>query len=328
MHDCFNMKNLAFLCVLGVFAREILFFENRLCPLDMVKTQKKETLHAGRRQGKPVPLSLRLMRFMFSKVGALFPEMMGGWAYRLWFRTRRFPEAAAGKRAAARAVRETLLVDDIPIAIYKWGEGPIVLFVHGWSGRGSQVAAFIEPLNRAGYQVIALDAPGHGESPGNRTNILECAVVLQAVNKTCGPLYAAITHSFGGMVLAYAMKQGMQVERAVCISAPANVEFLLDIFAKTLKMNKSVVDVMWRRLEQRFGGNFMEQVSTINNVQELGVPALIIHDEDDVGVPWQQGQMIADAWPGAQFLKTRGLGHGRILRDAQTIQAAVDFISG
>ena len=290
--------------------------------------KKKETLHAGRRQGKPVPLSLRLMRFMFSKVGALFPEIMGRGAYHLWFRTRRFPEAAAGKRAAARAVRETLLVDDIPIAIYKWGEGPIVIFVHGWSGRGSQIAAFIEPLNRAGYQVIALDAPGHGESPGNRTNILECALVLQAVNKTHGPVYAAITHSFGGMVLAYAMKQGMQVERAVCISAPANVEFLLDIFAKTLTMHKSVVDVMWRRLEQRFGGNFMEQVSTVNNVQGLGIAVLIIHDEDDVGVPWQQGQMIADAWPGAQFLKTKGLGHGRILRDAQSIQAAVEFISG
>jgi pimeloyl-ACP methyl ester carboxylesterase len=268
------------------------------------------------------------MRFMFSKVGALFPEIMGRWAYRLWFRTRQFPEAAAGKRAASSAVRETLLVDDIPIAIYKWGEGPVVIFVHGWSGRGSQVSAFVEPLNRAGYQVIALDAPGHGESPGDRTNILECALVLQAVNKTCGPVYAAITHSFGGMVLAYAMKQGMQVERAVCISAPANVEFLLDIFAKTLRMHKSVVAVMWRRLGQRFGGNFTEQVSTVNNVQGLGVPALIIHDEDDVGVPWQQGQMIADAWPGAQFLKTKGLGHGRILRDAETIQAAVDFISG
>ena len=130
------------------------------------------------------------------------------------------------------------------------------------------------------------------------------------------------------MVLAYAIKQGMQVERAVCISAPANVEFLINVFAKALTMHKSVVDVMWRRLGQRFGGNFTEQVSTINNVPGLDVPALIIHDEDDVGVPWQQGQMIADAWPDAQFLKTKGLGHGRILRDAQTIQAAVDFISG
>jgi len=290
--------------------------------------KNKEQLHGGRSLDRPVPLSLRLLRFMFSKVGAVFPDMMGRWAYRLWFRTRRFPVAAAGKRAVARAVRETLLVDDIPIAVYKWGEGPVVLFVHGWSGRGSQVAAFIEPLNRAGYQVIAVDAPGHGESPGDRTNILECVAVLQALNETCGPLYAAITHSFGAMVLAYAMKQGMQVERVVCISAPANSEFLLDAFAKTLTLHKSVVDVMWRLLGQRYGGDFLALSSTVNNVKELSVPALIIHDEDDIGVPWQQGRMIADAWPGAQFLKTRGLGHGRILRDAETVRAAVDFISG
>ena len=287
----------------------------------------KEPLHAGRHKDKPIPLSLRLMRFMFSRVGALFPELMGRWAYRLWFRTRRYPDAAAGKRATDQARRETLLVDDIPIAIYKWGEGPVVLFIHGWSGRGSQVAAFIDSLNRAGYQVVAVDAPSHGNSPGDRTNILECAAVLQAIDRTYGPLYAAITHSFGGMVLAYAMKQGIRVERAVCISAPANVEFLLDVFAKTLTMHKSVVDVMRHRLNQRFGGAFMELGSTLNNVQGLDVPALIIHDEDDVGVPWQQGKKIADAWPGAQFLKTKGLGHGRILRDTQTIQAVVDFIS-
>jgi hypothetical protein len=37
---------------------------------------------------------------------------------------------------------------------------------------------------------------------------------------------------------------------------------------------------------------------------------------------------IAAAWPGAHFMKTSGLGHRRILRDAQTVAAAVDFIVG
>ena len=289
--------------------------------------KKKEQLHGGRREGKPVPLSLRMMRFMFSKAGAVFPGIMGRWACRLWFRTRRFPEAAAGKRAADCSRREIFQFNGVPVAIYIWGEGPSVLFVHGWSGRGSQVAAFIEPLNRAGYRVISVDLPGHGDSPGNSTNILACAAVLQAIARDYGPLYAAITHSFGGMVLAYAMKQGLPAERVVSICAPANAEFLLETFAQTLCMHKSVIDVMWRRLEQRFGGDFRRRISTINNVKRLGVPALVIHDEDDVGVPWQHGQMIADAWPGAEFLKTRGLGHGRILRDTQSIQAAVDFIS-
>jgi hypothetical protein len=33
------------------------------------------------------------------------------------------------------------------------------------------------------------------------------------------------------------------------------------------------------------------------------------------------------AWPGARFMKTQGLGHGRILRDRGVVEAAVDFIS-
>ena len=36
--------------------------------------------------------------------------------------------------------------------------------------------------------------------------------------------------------------------------------------------------------------------------------------------------MIADAWPGARFMKTSGLGHGRILRDQRVVAAAVGFI--
>lgn len=275
-----------------------------------------------------MPLTLRLMRFLFSTVGGIMPGVMGRWAYALWFRPRRFPESAVGRQAAECAQRETLLVGQIPVAVYSWGEGPVVLFVHGWSGRGSHAAAFIEPLNRAGYRVVAIDAPGHGDTPGNKTNIFECADVLYAIARTFGPLYAAITHSFGGLVLAYAMNNGLRIERAVCISSPADVDFLLEHFAQTLNMHPAVRLALNDRLESRFDKNFSDKISMVSNVKQLTIPALIVHDADDVGVPWQQGQRIADAWPGAQFLKTHGLGHGRILRDPATVETVVNFISG
>jgi len=252
---------------------------------------------------------------------------MRRWAYRLWFRTRHFPESAAGKRIVRSAQCETLLVDNIPIAIYIWGRGPVVLFVHGWSGRGSQVAAFAEPLTAAGFQVVAIDAPGHGETPGDSTNILECAAVVQAVSTQFGPVYAALTHSFGGMVLAYAMNQGMSVERVVSISAPALVDYLIEGFAQTLAIPATVIAAMRKRMEQQFPDSLWERLSTVHNVQNLDAPALIIHDENDISVPWQQGRIIADAWPGARFMKTSGLGHGRILRDKQVVEAAVEFIA-
>jgi pimeloyl-ACP methyl ester carboxylesterase len=124
------------------------------------------------------------------------------------------------------------------------------------------------------------------------------------------------------------MNHGMPVERVVSISAPAHVDYLIDGFAQTLAIPEAVIAAMRLRMEQQFPDSLWERLSTVHNVQHLDTPALIIHDEDDVSVPWQQGRMIADAWPGARFMKTGGLGHGRILRDRQVVKAAVEFISG
>jgi pimeloyl-ACP methyl ester carboxylesterase len=172
---------------------------------------------------------------------------------------------------------------------------------------------------------VAFDAPAHGETPGRQTNIFACAAALEAVVRECGPVHGVLTHSFGGMVLAYALQHGVTTRRAVCISAPANLEFLVESFSRALALPRPVVAVLRRWQGQRFGGDLSERVSTDSNVRTLAVPALIIHDVNDRDVPWQQGSRIAAAWPGARFLKTRGLGHRRILRDPATINAVVEF---
>jgi pimeloyl-ACP methyl ester carboxylesterase len=256
----------------------------------------------------------------------MFPGLMGGWAFRLWFRTRRQPGSAAEQSAAGNAERLTLPVDGIPIAVYRWGTGPAVVFVHGWSGRATQVAAFVEPLTAAGFCLIAFDAPAHGKTPGRRTNILEFAAALQATAAAYGPLHGVITHSFGGMVLAYALQAGLVVGRVVCIGTPARLEFLVERFGRMLTLPDPVLADLRRRLERRFAANVWELMSTDSNARALTVPALIVHDRDDREVPWQQGERIAAAWPGAQWLATRGLGHRRILQDAATVRAVTDFL--
>jgi pimeloyl-ACP methyl ester carboxylesterase len=274
---------------------------------------------------KARPVAPRILRAAFRGLGPVFPGLMGGWAYRLWFRTHRHAGSAAEQSAAGNAECTTLTVDGIPVAVYRWGAGPVVVFVHGWSGRATQVAAFVEPLTAAGYCVIAFDAPAHGKTPGRQTNIQEFTAALQAIAATYGPLHGAITHSFGGMALAYALHQGVDAGRVVCISAPARHEFLVERFGRMLALPDPVLTDLRRRLEKRFATNVWELMSTDSNARTLTVPALIVHDLDDREVPWRQGEMIAGAWSGAQWLVTRGLGHRRILHDATTVTAVVDF---
>jgi pimeloyl-ACP methyl ester carboxylesterase len=55
-------------------------------------------------------------------------------------------------------------------------------------------------------------------------------------------------------------------------------------------------------------------------------PLLVVHDRDDVTVPWLDGATIADAWPGARLMMTGGLGHRGIVRDPGVVGEVVRFL--
>jgi len=256
------------------------------------------------------------------------PRLAGRWLYHLWLATHRFPAPPREIRWRQQAVAFTVAADGGPLSLYSWGQGPAVLLLHGWNGRATQMGAFAAPLLQAGYRAVALDAPAHGRSPGNSTTIFQ---IIDAVNRTAdavGPLAGVITHSFAAMVIARALRDGLAVERAVCIAPAARMTFLIDSFCAALRAPPRARADLIRRLQLRFGSDIEAQVAADINAARLSVPAMIIHDRDDRDVPWQQGELLANAWPGARLVLTRGLGHSRILRNAGVIQSAVDFIAG
>jgi hypothetical protein len=53
----------------------------------------------------------------------------------------------------------------------------------------------------------------------------------------------------------------------------------------------------------------------------------VIHDRDDREVGFASGEALARAWRGARLVRTRGLGHRGVLRDAEVVRDAVDFIA-
>ena len=59
---------------------------------------------------------------------------------------------------------------------------------------------------------------------------------------------------------------------------------------------------------------------------KMRAPLLIVHDEDDVDVPWQDGERYAQAWPDSRLMTTRGLGHRRILREPEVLEAVATFL--
>lgn len=269
----------------------------------------------------------RMMRRVFSMLGPIFPALMGRLAYYLWFTTVRFKAPPYEMDANKTASRSILDVNGKPVSVLTWGKAPFVLFIHGWTGRGTQAAPFLDGLLSAGYGVISFDAPAHGESPGKQTNMLEITDVVLALGKKYGPFNATITHSFGGMIAAYAMSLDMKFEKVISICPPADLDVIIENFSRSLRIPNISMQFMLDKLRKNFGEDLSNKISTVNNVKNLDNRALIIHDENDEDVPWQSGREIADNWKGAEFIRTQGLGHRRILRDPDVVKATIEFIT-
>ena len=288
----------------------------------------ENTMQNRAQRVRPVPLILRLMRLGFKIGGTVSPALAGRVAYELWFTPTRFPTPASEQAVLESAEIEYHQIDRQTIATYSWGQsGSTVLLVHGWSGRGTQLGAFVEPLIDAGYRVLSFDCPAHGRSSGKQTTLYEIADVILGMNDRYGPFESVITHSFGGPCLAVAMQRGFTASSVVSISPRARVAVLVQKFADTLYIPEKATQDFVRRFQDAFGENILDEASMVNNVRELEIPALVIHDEDDDDIPWHEGETVAQVWKHARFIKTSTLGHRRILRDPSIIDAAVNFIA-
>jgi pimeloyl-ACP methyl ester carboxylesterase len=234
-----------------------------------------------------------------------------------------------GRRPAVPAAGRGMVVAEA------WGTGPVIYLLHGWGGRRGQLAGLVAPLLAAGLRVVALDAPGHGESGpgglgGRRTTLPEVAAALAAVVSVAGPAHAVVSHSAGGGATALAVLDGLAAQRLVFISPMADPVPYLDPFARLLGLGPRSRARLPHRLE-RLVGRALADFDTPARAAAAGPgrlpPALVIHDRDDREVALADGRALAEAWPGATLLTTEGLGHRRILAAPRVIEATVAYLT-
>jgi pimeloyl-ACP methyl ester carboxylesterase len=268
-----------------------------------------------------------MLRLAIRLLGLVSPALAGRWVYRLWFQPLRYPEPPQEQEWRRTAQPLAVVHRGQRLAVDSWGAGSTVLMVHGWNGRGAQLGAFAPELVRAGFRVVTFDTPAHGRSPGRATNLPEISEAIHAVARACGPVHAIIGHSFGVACAIYAVQQGLKVNRIVAISPPDNVRSLTQKFFIALAVAPRVQEIFNRKFETQFGADLWQRFSPEVLARQLDVPGLVIHDQDDRDVPIQEGVAVAQAWPGAQFVRTTGLGHRRILRDPEVIARVTAFIA-
>jgi pimeloyl-ACP methyl ester carboxylesterase len=258
------------------------------------------------------------------------PRRAGRRTFDLWFTV---PPRMAGTLPPEGGEPFTVHAEGTEVRGHVWGTGPTVYLVHGWGGRGSQLAAFVEPFVGSGHRVVSFDAPSHGDSPDGsvgqgRSHGLELAKALDAVFARFGPAEAVVAHSMGAIATYLALRFGWLGTRRLVLLAPmVEAETLFAQFQAALGFGPRTRRAFDREVARQVGVPLAEFDALVQASYVEPVPTLVVHDTEDRQTPYTDARRLVAGLPDARMVTTHGLGHRRILRDPQVVAEVVDFVS-
>lgn len=276
----------------------------------------------------------RLLQAGVRMLGAVSPASAAKVMDRLWFSAPRTAPRAADQVVLDAGERLSFLVHGREVAAWAWGdEGPTVILLHGWGGCAAQLQCFVLPLREAGFRVVAFDAPAHGASAashhgGRRVTFFEFADALTMLASGESSVAGLIAHSGGCTAVSLAQRAGWKPPANLVFIAPfVHPSAAIDGFARAIGASARVVARFRAGVERWLGHPWSYLDITPAAAPHGQLSLLVVHDEDDKEVPLVHARGLAEAWPSAQLMVTRGLGHRRVLRDPAVVGAAVGFLA-
>jgi len=210
---------------------------------------------------------------------------------------------------------------------FEWGEGPLVILVHGWGGRAAQMAPLAVSLAGQGFRCVALDVTGHGDTPKRLVRWHYFLRDVEALTQSLqSDVYAYVGHSSGGTTLmAVRRRGGIKAQRYVCVCSPSYPFVALDSVRQNFNPRERLLErhklylagefgIPWPDLER--GGSFAG----------AGENLLLFYDVRDRLVPHTEGDRIHARCARSTLGKTSNYGHRRILTAPELHVAVGGFL--
>ena len=271
-------------------------------------------------------------RMRMAATSALAPEAAIEIASRLFTTPPHFAHTPAELELLEKGARFDVVSPVGRLAAWRFGDAsrPAIIASHGWGGRGAQLRAFVPAFVEAGYQVVVFDHAAHGLSGGSEATLVHFVKGLDAivrdVESNGAQVVALIGHSLGAAAVGGWLNESRRPMHAVLVAPPISLQRYSGFFARRVGITEPIRRAMQERFERHYGYRW-EDFELPKSVEHMRAQALVIHDEGDHDVVIASGRALANAWPGAQFMQTQGLGHHRILRDPAVVARAVEFVS-
>jgi pimeloyl-ACP methyl ester carboxylesterase len=203
-----------------------------------------------------------------------------------------------------------------------------VLIAHGFESSSRNFEQYIHGFLKKGYEVLAFDAPAHGQSGGRRITLPAYIRTLGTVLFQFGPVDAFMGHSFGGLALTMLLESLPQNPntRIVLIAPACEALRAVDSFFELLHLNPAIRpafdDIGLKMTDQPFSWFSIRRA-----MHRLRSPVLWLQDEDDKITPLADAMLVKeDGHPNIQFIVTKGLGHRKIYRDEEVIRQVLAFL--
>jgi pimeloyl-ACP methyl ester carboxylesterase len=224
------------------------------------------------------------------------------------------------------AIKDLLLYDNLKIMIYHWqGSKETILLAHGWESNTARWKKTIKALQKLNYNIIALDAPAHGNSGGKQFNALLYSECINVVVKKFNPSIF-IGHSVGGMatVFSYHQYKFETIEKMVLLGTPSELKDVFKRYVLMMSYNKRIETQINEITFKRFG-KYPKEFSTAKFLMDATFEGLIIHDKKDPIIPYNEALLIHKKFKNSALVTTQDLGHSLVSNDV--INHIINFIT-
>jgi pimeloyl-ACP methyl ester carboxylesterase len=214
---------------------------------------------------------------------------------------------------------------------YRWNhpQPKKALILHGFGSAAHKFEDYALLLIEKGFEVLAFDAPAHGDSEGDTTNAIEYSEMIKQVLEQFGPIDNFIAHSFGGISLSLALEQVKHdaMTKIVFIAPATETTTAVDGAFKMLKLKNETVRNEFEKIIFEYSGKKTEWFSIRRAMHNIKASVLWIHDEEDDITPWEDAEKVKeDNHPNIKFVTTKGLGHRKIYHDADIKSTVIKFL--
>ena len=219
---------------------------------------------------------------------------------------------------------EMVRTSDGDVHTISTGTGPTVFFVHGWGGSALQFIPLMRGLARCGFNAVAFDHLGYGQSQSKPTTLQQSIKttndMLHHIRKNTSDGLAAIVAHSTGCISAANVRSTLVNEVPLFFIAPVfNFKlFFLKRLVK-LKLHPEVVKQYANRFGKTFKLNYekYDLASQLGNYSDI---AVIAHDESDAESAFGDSVKFCKQNPLTRLLLTKQFDHDRIINSESVWQ--------